>query len=150
MCIRDRPAEVGADAKSFGEMVEARLGKDVLDAFVTPFAGGIHSTHPYGLDPDRVAPGLRAALARTGSLTKAVAATRKPNSIVVMMPEGGMFKLVDELVKRITAAGGRIDNHVRVMHVEAGIGADNPRWVCLLYTSPSPRDRQKSRMPSSA
>ena len=27
-----------------------------------------------------------------------------------------------------------------------------PKWVrgCLLYTSPSPRDRQKSRMPSSA
>ena len=24
------------------------------------------------------------------------------------------------------------------------------RWLCLLYTSPSPRDRQKSRMPSSA
>ena len=27
-------------------------------------------------------------------------------------------------------------------------GAEN--WCCLLYTSPSPRDRQKSRMPSSA
>ena len=28
----------------------------------------------------------------------------------------------------------------------------NPVWknVCLLYTSPSPRDRQKCRMPSSA
>ena len=26
-----------------------------------------------------------------------------------------------------------------------------PKWdLCLLYTSPSPRDRQKSRMPSSA
>ena len=25
-----------------------------------------------------------------------------------------------------------------------------PRNTCLLYTSPSPRDRQKSRMPSSA
>ena len=24
------------------------------------------------------------------------------------------------------------------------------RYTCLLYTSPSPRDRQKSRMPSSA
>ena len=24
------------------------------------------------------------------------------------------------------------------------------QWTCLLYTSPSPRDRQKSRMPSSA
>ena len=46
------------------------------------------------------------------------------------------------------------------------VGADWARWValglpwlelwaglglfCLLYTSPSPRDRQKSRMPSSA
>ena len=26
----------------------------------------------------------------------------------------------------------------------------NKLFVCLLYTSPSPRDRQKSRMPSSA
>ena len=36
-----------------------------------------------------------------------------------------------------------------------GVGAlaDNPSVninTCLLYTSPSPRDRQKSRMPSSA
>ena len=31
-------------------------------------------------------------------------------------------------------------------------GKMGKRWhmVCLLYTSPSPRDRQKSRMPSSA
>ena len=28
--------------------------------------------------------------------------------------------------------------------------ADTPKEACLLYTSPSPRDRQKSRMPSSA
>ena len=28
-------------------------------------------------------------------------------------------------------------------------GSDRPK-TCLLYTSPSPRDRQKSRMPSSA
>ena len=27
---------------------------------------------------------------------------------------------------------------------------DVPIYACLLYTSPSPRDRQKSRMPSSA
>ena len=29
-------------------------------------------------------------------------------------------------------------------------GYFSPNFVCLLYTSPSPRDRQKSRMPSSA
>ena len=26
----------------------------------------------------------------------------------------------------------------------------SPHWACLLYTSPSPRDRTRSRMPSSA
>ena len=36
---------------------------------------------------------------------------------------------------------------------EESIKGNNIRgkyWTCLLYTSPSPRDRQKSRMPSSA
>ena len=31
-----------------------------------------------------------------------------------------------------------------------GLGAVGDYITCLLYTSPSPRDRQKSRMPSSA
>ena len=30
------------------------------------------------------------------------------------------------------------------------LGAKSPRTLCLLYTSPSPRDRTRSRMPSSA
>ena len=30
------------------------------------------------------------------------------------------------------------------------VGGEDPAGFCLLYTSPSPRDRQKSRMPSSA
>ena len=30
------------------------------------------------------------------------------------------------------------------------VGCARRPWTCLLYTSPSPRDRQKSRMPSSA
>ena len=34
----------------------------------------------------------------------------------------------------------------RVLEIGAGTGYN----ACLLYTSPSPRDRQKSRMPSSA
>ena len=41
-------------------------------------------------------------------------------------------------------------------HTAAPIGSINPstktkaEWSCLLYTSPSPRDRTRSRMPSSA
>lgn len=123
------PPEVGADATNLADLVTARLGQAVLDAFVTPFAGGIHSTHPSGLDPRKVTPGLLEALAREGTLTGAVRATRSREKPVVMMPRGGMFRLVDALVERILAAGGRIDNHVRALHLEAGVGADNPRWV---------------------
>ena len=34
--------------------------------------------------------------------------------------------------------------------IQALIAQVAPNDICLLYTSPSPRDRQKSRMPSSA
>ena len=40
----------------------------------------------------------------------------------------------------IASHGGRADL----------VALDDEKGVCLLYTSPSPRDRQKSRMPSSA
>ena len=45
--------------------------------------------------------------------------------------------------------------HVEALnHALAGVPPEQCRlhlcWGCLLYTSPSPRDRQKSRMPSSA
>ena len=35
-------------------------------------------------------------------------------------------------------------------HLFVPIQILHPVWICLLYTSPSPRDRQKSRMPASA
>ena len=40
-----------------------------------------------------------------------------------------------------------IDNNVIKLE---GSGSYYTNTTCLLYTSPSPRDRQKSRMPSSA
>ena len=42
---------------------------------------------------------------------------------------------------------GNVAGVATAVHV-GGLGA--VFWICLLYTSPSPRDRQKSRMPSSA
>ena len=37
-----------------------------------------------------------------------------------------------------------------MIRAHSNLGASHIAKVCLLYTSPSPRDRQKSRMPSSA
>ena len=42
---------------------------------------------------------------------------------------------------------GQYSGYLRVISL---LSKDNDVPVCLLYTSPSPRDRQKSRMPSSA
>ena len=35
-------------------------------------------------------------------------------------------------------------------HQMTNIAVVEKGWICLLYTSPSPRDRTRSRMPSSA
>ena len=45
----------------------------------------------------------------------------------------------DDLVKQLLLAEGRVNESGPLLF-----------YACLLYTSPSPRDRQKSRMPSSA
>ena len=57
-----------------------------------------------------------------------------------------LFKKVGEIIESRQLTMG-------VMEAGAGVGvwlSDNKHISCLLYTSPSPRDRQKSRMPSSA
>ena len=48
-----------------------------------------------------------------------------------------------------TAGAGVVLESTRTRGILRGDEAGRPQ-VCLLYTSPSPRDRQKSRMPSSA
>ena len=53
---------------------------------------------------------------------------------------------VNQLKKRVS----RLDDEIRVLKEPPFIVGFIQDVVCLLYTSPSPRDRQKSRMPSSA
>ena len=51
----------------------------------------------------------------------------------------------------LAGAGLHLYNHQRVAIGSIGKNVEvTPPYLCLLYTSPSPRDRQKSRMPSSA
>ena len=51
-------------------------------------------------------------------------------------------------IMSVIAVLRRIEQHGLSFHSSADIASENKS--CLLYTSPSPRDRQKSRMPSSA
>ena len=55
------------------------------------------------------------------------------------------FRRESEPYMTLALAGTRRESGVSVAEVNLKL-----MWDCLLYTSPSPRDRQKSRMPSSA
>ena len=67
-------------------------------------------------------------------------------------PKAGDLAIKDGVIAEIGAISGQAKETI---NAEGAYAA--PGWVdvhthydCLLYTSPSPRDRQKSRMPSSA
>ena len=47
-------------------------------------------------------------------------------------------------------AGGPLDQHARLLTERLQAVLGQPIIICLLYTSPSPRDLSTSRMPSSA
>ena len=48
------------------------------------------------------------------------------------------------------STGEQLNQFTPLATNSAGTQSPNTPNTCLLYTSPSPRDRQKSRMPSSA
>ncbi|MEG8034387.1 FAD-dependent oxidoreductase [Sphingomonas sp. LR61] len=115
------PGPVGAGAESLGELVRRRMGERVLDDLVVPIAGGVHSTHPDQLDPERVAPGLRAALLREGSLARAVLAlrARAAAGTPVQGIRGGIVRLVDELVADMETYRVDVRLHTRATRIEA-------------------------------
>ena len=50
----------------------------------------------------------------------------------------------------VSKRNSKISSELKRKSKKIKISTDNQDIICLLYTSPSPRDRQKSRMPSSA
>ncbi|MEW1820567.1 protoporphyrinogen oxidase [Arthrobacter sp. NPDC080031] len=131
------PASVGTSAEvtSVSSLVRARMGKRVLERLVAPVVGGVHSADPGLLDVDMVAPGLRAALRKHGSLAEAVASQRKAASgpaapglaaadengsgtakagSAVGGLKGGMNTLVSALVKELRSQGVTLVSGARV------------------------------------
>ena len=79
----------------------------------------------------------------------------KLSSEISAIVTGGASGLGEATAKELAAAGVKVGifdmNEERGKMVAGEIGGTFAKVnVCLLYTSPSPRDRQKSRMPSSA
>ncbi|HWR84933.1 MAG TPA: hypothetical protein VN200_02940, partial [Rhodoglobus sp.] len=86
-------------AESLGHLVRRRMGRGVLERLVDPVARGVYSSAPDDISVDRV-PGLRAAMAKEGSLAAAVRALRDPSApgSAVAGIRGGINRLVVELL----------------------------------------------------
>ncbi|MBM6979999.1 MAG: FAD-dependent oxidoreductase [Actinomyces succiniciruminis] len=103
------------DPADLAAFVRTRMGEAVLDRLVRPIVAGIHTADPADLAADTVAPGLRQATARLGSLQAAVAemlerrrARRRGGGAADVTVAGGLFRLTDALRAAIEAAGGRV------------------------------------------
>lgn len=107
---RLRPVLTIGHTHSLGALVSTRMGSRVLDRLVAPVVQGVYSARPADIDVDVAAPGLNAALTRTGSLGGAVSvlgaerATKAPGGAVEGI-RGGMGRIVDALLARLDELG---------------------------------------------
>lgn len=135
----DRVLPAGAAARrpgmSLGELVRTRMGEQVLRRLVSPVVSGVYSADPDVLDVDSVAPGLREALAKEGSLAAAAASLRSaaPAGSTVASLRGGMGRLSRALEDQLRSAGAVLETGIRVdslVRTEQSweVGAEGRRW----------------------
>ena len=113
----DLPGRTGTgpdEAADLASFVTARMGPAVLDRLVRPIIAGIHAADPRALAADTVAPGLREATARLGSLQAAVGKllrrrrARSGGRSVDVTTRGGLVRLTDALRDAIEADDGSV------------------------------------------
>ncbi|HWH97868.1 MAG TPA: FAD-dependent oxidoreductase [Pseudolysinimonas sp.] len=116
------PRGIGTRATTVGDLVEARMGRQVLDGLVTPVTRGVYSREPDELLLAVAAPSLSGLVRERGSLAAAVRGLRAnaPAGSLVAGLRGGMFRLVDALADACRTSGVDIQTGVRVESVDKG------------------------------
>ena len=116
------PASVGSKAATLGELVRRRMGAAVVDQLVRPIARGVHSADADELPVDQVVPGLRAAIRRARSLSRAVldlrATSARAGSAVAGI-RGGIYRIVDQLQSDLERFGVDIRLGAPATRIEA-------------------------------
>ena len=109
-----------------------------------------------GLDPDRCYNDYKVMAKKESARSDGLQA------LGIMTPSGDHYKIAKEFIKNkvhiicdkpLTAKiedAVALENLVIKNKIIFALTHNYSGYPCLLYTSPSPRDRQKSRMPSSA
>jgi protoporphyrinogen/coproporphyrinogen III oxidase len=120
---RLRPPLTIGHRHSLGALVRGRMGASVLDRLVAPVTSGVYSARPDDIDVDVAAPGLNAALTRTGSLSGAVEALRGDRKTApggaVQGLDGGMARLPRALADALVERGAQLRADTEVTAIEA-------------------------------
>jgi oxygen-dependent protoporphyrinogen oxidase len=114
------PRGVTSPDTTLGDLVRRRMGRAVLDKLVRPIVRGVHSADADTLKIDNVAPGLRAALNRSGSLAEAVLELRQTSAragSAVAGIDGGVVRIADALRADLERFGVDIRLGIRVTEV---------------------------------
>ena len=80
--------------------------------------------------------------------------TTNEQEVLLLRRKLDLLLRTGKLLMESAADTNRIERNMKRVAAYLGIPEEklhiDIRWTCLLYTSPSPRDRSVSRMPSSA
>ena len=71
-------------------------------------------------------------------------------TILVVEDDAIVRMLIVDVLEELEFKVLEADGSEQALELIKDMGQHIDLMICLLYTSPSPRDRQKSRMPSSA
>ena len=132
-----------SDPDKMGSQIQSHVG-NMMKGMMNKMPQGQQKLDMPGfsgsMDPQAMMKGMMDKMPKTGNSTNQNSSTSSDNAIDFKPADQANLLQVDnpEYVARRAAAlkkPGAVVGHTT---------------VCLLYTSPSPRDRQKSRMPSSA
>ena len=98
------PTELGERDISVGDLVEERLGKEIVDRLVEPLLGGVYAGHAREISARAAVPQMVALLEQDRSLTRAAAAATPPAAQAAADPvfagiRGGVGRLPGALAE---------------------------------------------------
>ena len=125
------PLTIGAQ-RNLDRLVRGRMGDAVADRLVAPLSVGRYGLAPAEVDVEVAAPGLSAALTRTGSLGGAVAQLLGERTGGYETLDGGLAQLVEALDVRLSELGVDVRLEAVVEGIERGERDTAParaRWL---------------------
>ena len=102
------PARLGEEDVSVGDLVEQRLGPEVVERLVEPLLGGVYAGHAHAISARAAVPQLVALLDRDTSLTRAAAAAMPPADGEAAPVFAGLVDGVGRLPTALARASGAV------------------------------------------